>query len=116
MLSAVDPANVGAGLMAGPVSAPIANTSSQFAITAGVFTNPQVPNPPAQIALLSGSPSSNTGLVVTFYAVDANLNVHQTGQPLTLNLGPTTPNPSVIAIAAGRFSGAAYDQWRSHTR
>ena len=59
VLAAADPASAANGLIAGPVSAPIATSATLFAITAGVFTDPQaeVPRPPAQIALLSASDS-----------------------------------------------------------
>jgi hypothetical protein len=111
VLAAADPANTTSGLVAGPVSAPVATSATVFAVTAGVFTDPQaeVPRPPAQIALMSASPNTTGGIVVTFYAVDSKLNVSPTGKSLNVTLPPNT-SPITAAIAAGRFSGGTHDQ------
>jgi hypothetical protein len=110
VLAAANPASAASGLIAGPVSAPIATSANLFAITAGVFTDPQaeVPRPPAQIALLSASdsPIAPVSLIVTFYAVDSKLNVVPTGKSLSI----PSILPFTIAIAAGRFSGGTHDQ------
>ena len=111
VLAAADPASTTKGLVAGPVSPPVATSATLFAVTAGVFTDPQaeVPRPPAQIALLAASPNTTGGIVVTFYAVDSKLNVSPTGKSLNLTL-PNSTSPITAAIAAGRFSGGTHDQ------
>jgi hypothetical protein len=112
-VAAVDPMNYSGGLKAGPASSPVANASSFYALAAGVFSDPQPGGPnlvPATLAVLSRSPGSNSGMVVTFYGVDSNLNITQTS---ALTLTPPSGTPSFVptfAMAAGRFLGSGHDQ------
>jgi len=112
VLAAADPTGATNELIAGPpVTVPITPPVAAFAITSGVFTDPQpeVPRPPAQIALVTGAPNSTNSIVVTLYTVDSKLNVSATGKSLNLTL-PSGTIPTIVAVAAGRFSGGTHDQ------
>jgi hypothetical protein len=112
VLAAADPTSASNGLIAGPpATVPNVPNPGTFAITSGVFTDSQagVPRPPAQIALVAGAVFSTNSIVVTLYAVDSNLNVSATGKSLSLTL-PSGTTPTILAVAAGRFSGGTHDQ------
>jgi hypothetical protein len=114
-LAAYDPLIPGDGITVG-TEFPIPTNSTVFAVTAGIFTQPSgnatgPARPTAQLAVLSTNSITNQGLVLTFFAVNANLTITPVGSPYPLSLPTGTPaTPSTIAIAAGRFTGGNHDQ------
>ena len=108
-LAAYDPLTPGDGIIAGPAYS-VDDGSPVLAVTTGVFTDPGpgTPRPAAQLAVLTQGFNS---LVVTFYSVNASLNITLTGQQFTLTLPPgASTSPAPIAITAGRFNGGTHDQ------
>jgi hypothetical protein len=108
---AQDPNNIGGGFFTGPMSGGVNNASSVLAVTSGVFTDRQVgqPMPKAQIAIVSGNPTTGSGLTLSLYGVSSNLGF-PSGPSLNLALPPGVRSIQSLAIAAGRFAGSAHDQ------
>jgi hypothetical protein len=88
-LLAKDPNDVSAGFLTGPMLGGVNNASSVLAVTSGVFTDRQAgqPKPKAQIAVVSGNPTTGAGLVLSLYGMDSNLGF-PSGQSLNLTLPP----------------------------
>jgi hypothetical protein len=110
-LVAKDPNNLSAGFLTGPMSGGVNNSSNILAVTSGVFMDrqPGQPKVPAQIAVVSGDPTTGRGLVLSLYGMTSNLGF-STGPSLTLTLPAQITNIQGLAIAAGRFAGSAHDQ------
>ncbi|AXC10251.1 hypothetical protein ACPOL_0894 [Acidisarcina polymorpha] len=112
-IGAANPNNPSAGIIAGAATAPINNGSVIYAMTSGIFTDPQPGQAPpaAQIALLSGNPANGAGLTLSLFSVTANLSIAP-GPTLNLSL-PGSDGTATLhetAIAAGRFFGGSHDQ------
>jgi len=119
-LAAVDPYHPSAGLKVGPASQLIDNSSNVFAIAVGIFTDPVPgqPLPRPEIAVYSGNSNPEIAIggpippaIITFYAVDENLNVTPTGQSIQVGVSSQgTARLLSLDLAAGRFTGGTHDQ------
>jgi hypothetical protein len=111
VIAASNPNDPTQGIVAGPMSTPITNASTVYAMTSGVFTSPSgSAAPQSQIALVSGNPQNGQGLTVSLYNVTSSMGITP-GQVFNLNLGAAnSAKIFTVAIAAGRFSGGDHDQ------
>ena len=108
---AQNPNDYSSGFYTGPASSGINNASSVYAVSSGVFTDRQdgQPKPLAQIAVLSGDPSSGSGLRLSLYGLTSNLGF-TTGKSIPLVLPEGNINLQSLAIVSGRFAGNGHDQ------
>jgi hypothetical protein len=95
----------------GAMSGGVNNASRVYAITSGVFSNrlDGQPKPLAQVAVVSGNPSTGNGLTLALYGMTSNLGF-TTGKSINLNLPEGNVKVQSMAIASGRFAGNGHDQ------
>lgn len=110
-LAAKDPNNFASGFQVGSMSSGVANASKIYAVTSGVFTDrlDGQSKPLAQLAVVSGNPSTGNGLTLSLYAMAPNLGF-TTGKSINLILPEGNIALQTVSIAAGRFAGSGHDQ------